>query len=85
VLAAAGSDAVRPRQPAARPAGLSERESEVLGVLALGLSTREIAERLGISPKTCDNHIQHLYAKIGVSSRAGATLFALEHGLIGSR
>jgi HD-GYP domain-containing protein (c-di-GMP phosphodiesterase class II)/DNA-binding CsgD family transcriptional regulator len=75
----------QPRQPSRRPAGLSERETEVLGLLALGLSTRDVAERLGISPKTCDNHIQHLYAKIGVSSRAGATLFALENGLVGSR
>jgi len=39
-------------------------------------------EQLGISPKTCDHHIQRLYRKTGLSTRAGATLFALEHGII---
>ena len=74
------------RQPAGlgghRPAGLSERECEVLGLLARGLATKQVARRLGISPKTCDHHIQRLYGKAGVSTRAGATLFALEHGLV---
>jgi len=65
-----------------RPAGLSERECEVLGLLARGLATKQVARRLGISPKTCDHHIQRLYGKAGVSTRAGATLFALEHGLV---
>src|SRR5580693_85518 len=65
-----------------RPAGLSERECEVLGLLATGLATKQVARRLGISPKTCDHHIQRLYGKAGVSTRAGATLFALEHGLV---
>jgi HD-GYP domain-containing protein (c-di-GMP phosphodiesterase class II) len=80
VLAAAGV----PGQVTARPAGLSERESEVLGLLARGLATKQVARQLGISPKTCDHHIQSLYAKAGVSTRAGATLFALEHGLVSS-
>jgi HD-GYP domain-containing protein (c-di-GMP phosphodiesterase class II) len=78
VLAAAG----RPRRPVPRPAGLSERECEVLGLLARGLATKQIARQLGISPKTCDHHIQRLYSKVGVSTRAGATVFALEHGLV---
>ena len=65
-----------------RPAGLSERECEVLSLLARGLATKQVARRLGISPKTCDHHIQRLYGKVGVSTRAGATLFALEHGLV---
>jgi DNA-binding NarL/FixJ family response regulator len=77
VLAAAG----QPRPPVPRPAGLSERECEVLMLLARGMATKQIARQLGISPKTCDHHIQSVYAKAGVSSRAGATLFALEHGL----
>jgi HD-GYP domain-containing protein (c-di-GMP phosphodiesterase class II) len=81
VLIAAGQPG-QPRQPARRPAGLSERECEVLGLLARGLATKQVARRLGISPKTCDHHIQHLYGKVGVSTRAGATLFALEHGLV---
>jgi DNA-binding CsgD family transcriptional regulator len=70
------------RATAPRPAGLSERECEVLGLLARGLATKQVARRLGISPKTCDHHIQRLYGKAGVSTRAGATLFALEHGLV---
>ncbi len=76
--AAGGSQVTRER-----PAGLSERECEVLGLLARGLATKQVARRLGISPKTCDHHIQRLYGKAGVSTRAGATLFALEHGLVG--
>src|SRR6266566_1941415 len=78
VLIAAG----QPRRPVRRPAGLSERECEVLGLIARGLATKQVARRLDISPKTCDHHIQRLYGKIGVSTRAGATLFALEHGLV---
>jgi HD-GYP domain-containing protein (c-di-GMP phosphodiesterase class II) len=77
VLAAAG----QPGRPVSRPAGLSGRECEVLALLARGMATKQIARQLGISPKTCDHHIQSVYAKVGVSTRAGATLFALEHGL----
>jgi HD-GYP domain-containing protein (c-di-GMP phosphodiesterase class II) len=68
-----------PRVPL--PAGLTEREAEVLGLLARGLQTKQVARRLGITPKTADHHVQHVYAKIGVSTRAGATLFAMQHGL----
>jgi HD-GYP domain-containing protein (c-di-GMP phosphodiesterase class II) len=78
VLKAAGQD----YEPARRPAGLSERECDVLSLLASGLATKQIAGRLGISPKTCDHHIQRLYRKLGVSTRTGATLFALDHGLL---
>lgn len=65
-----------------RPAGLTEREAEVVGLLARGLQTKQIARGLGISIKTADRHIQNSYAKIGVSTRAAATLFAMEHGLV---
>jgi HD-GYP domain-containing protein (c-di-GMP phosphodiesterase class II) len=68
--------------PVLRPGGLSERECQVLGLLARGLATKQIARRLNISPKTCDHHIQRVYGKAGVSTRAGATMFALEHGLV---
>jgi HD-GYP domain-containing protein (c-di-GMP phosphodiesterase class II) len=64
-------------------AGLSERELEVLRLLARGLTTRQVAQQLVISEKTADSHIQHIYHKIGVSTRAGATLFAMEHQLLG--
>jgi HD-GYP domain-containing protein (c-di-GMP phosphodiesterase class II) len=67
-----------------RPAGLTEREVEVVGLLARGLQTKQIAATLGIAPKTADHHIQNAYAKIGVSTRAAATLFAMEHGLVKS-
>jgi HD-GYP domain-containing protein (c-di-GMP phosphodiesterase class II) len=63
------------------PAGLTAREVEVLGLVARGLSNKEIAERLVISPKTVRNHVEHIYAKLGVSSRAAAGFFATEHGL----
>lgn len=65
-----------------RPTGLTEREVEVVGLLARGLKTKQIARELDISPKTVDRHIQNSYRKMGVSSRAAATLFAAEHGLV---
>jgi DNA-binding CsgD family transcriptional regulator len=77
VLTAAGH-AARSR-PGARPAGLTAREAEVLALAASGLTTAQIAERLVISPKTADSHIQHIYAKIGCSTRGAAVLFALNH------
>jgi HD-GYP domain-containing protein (c-di-GMP phosphodiesterase class II) len=62
--------------------GLTPRETEVLGLLARGLQTKQIARSLGISVKTADRHIQNAYAKIGVSTRAAATLYAMKHGLV---
>ena len=67
---------------ASAPAGLSSREVEVLRLVARGLTNRQIAERLVVSPRTAEHHVQHIYAKIGLSSRAAAALFAVEHGLI---
>jgi len=66
----------------AAPAGLSQREIEVLRLMAKGFKKREIAERLVISIKTVDHHIQHIYNKIGLNTRAGAALFAMEHHLL---
>ena len=80
VLAAAGSRPA-PRRTGA-PAGLTEREVEVLRLIARGSSNREVAERLVISPKTVGRHVENLYRKIGVSSRAAAAVFAMEHGLL---
>jgi HD-GYP domain-containing protein (c-di-GMP phosphodiesterase class II) len=82
VLRAAGHRAAR--RPV-RPAGLTEREVEVLRLLAAGLSNREIARRLVISPKTASHHVEHIYAKTGTSNRALASLFAANHGLIGQQ
>jgi HD-GYP domain-containing protein (c-di-GMP phosphodiesterase class II) len=64
------------------PAGLSQREVEVLRLAVRGLTSRLIAETLVVSKRTVDHHIQHIYDKTGVSTRAGATLFALRHGLV---
>jgi HD-GYP domain-containing protein (c-di-GMP phosphodiesterase class II) len=67
--------------PLPRPAGLTEREVQVVGLLARGLQTKQVARVLGISIKTADRHVQNAYAKIGVSTRAAATVFAMQHGL----
>ena len=64
------------------PAGLSERQVEVVRLVAEGLTNRQIAERLVVSPRTAEHHVQDIYLKIGVASRAGAALFAVEHGLL---
>jgi HD-GYP domain-containing protein (c-di-GMP phosphodiesterase class II) len=79
VLAAAGHRVRRRREG---PAGLTAREVEVLRLLAQGLSNKEIAQRLVISPKTAGTHIEHIYAKIDASSRATASVFAVQHGLL---
>ena len=64
--------------------GLTAREFDILRSIAQGLSMKEIARQLGISPKTVENHAQNIYGKIGVKTRGGATLFAIEHGICGS-
>ena len=79
VLEAAGHRLPRRRQALA---GLTAREVEVLILLARGLSNKRIAERLVITPKTAGNHVEHIYAKIGASSRAAAAMFAVQHGLL---
>jgi DNA-binding NarL/FixJ family response regulator len=54
----------------------------VLRLVARGLSNRAIAAELVISPRTAEHHVQHVYGKIGLSTRAGAAMFAMEHGLL---
>ncbi len=83
VLTAAGQTSRR--RTAARLDGLTSREIEVLRLIAAGQTAKEAARTLDISPKTAENHIQNLYAKIGVSTRAGAALYALERGLVGEQ
>jgi len=80
VLACAGQPARR--DVTERLAGLTPREIEVLRLIAAGNTAKEAARQLEIAPKTADNHIQSLYSKIGVSTRAGAALYALERGLV---
>jgi DNA-binding NarL/FixJ family response regulator len=79
VLAAAAGN-TRVRRP--RPAGLTERQVQVLRLVARGLSNRAIAAELVISPRTAEHHVQDVYARLGVSSRAAATLLAMQHGVL---
>ena len=64
-----------------RPAGLTEREVEVVLLLARGRQTKQIAHTLSISVKTADRHVQNAYRKMGVSTRAAAAVFVMHHGL----
>ena len=80
VLAAAGHHV--PKRPLELPAGLTRRELEVLLSLVLGHSNQAIADDLGISAKTVDHHVQHVYQKAGVRSRAAVTVWAFEHDLV---
>jgi HD-GYP domain-containing protein (c-di-GMP phosphodiesterase class II) len=79
VLEAAGHRVRRRREG---PAGLTAREVEVLRLVAHGLSTKEIAARLAMSPKTAGNHIEHIYSKIDATNRVTASFFAIQHGLL---
>ena len=79
VLEAAGHQRAARRH---RPAGLTERQVEVLRLVAAGRTNRQIAEVLTLSPRTAEHHVQDVYARIGVSTRAGAAMFAMEHGLL---
>jgi HD-GYP domain-containing protein (c-di-GMP phosphodiesterase class II) len=79
LLVVAGHRATKRREG---PAGLTQRELEVLRLLARGLTTREIAERLGVAPKTAGNHIEHIYAKTGAVNRVTASHFAVHHGVL---
>jgi HD-GYP domain-containing protein (c-di-GMP phosphodiesterase class II)/DNA-binding CsgD family transcriptional regulator len=82
VAAGHGEPAAPPRRRAKHPGGLSRREVDVLRLAAKGLTTREIGERLFISTKTADHHIQHIYVKIGVSTRAAAALWAIQNAVV---
>ena len=66
----------------ARPAGLTEREAQVLVLLVRGRSNRQIAEALTLSPRTVGSHVEHIYRKAGVSTRGAAAMFAMRHGLV---
>ena len=80
VLEAAGAAPLRVRQ--GHPAGLTDREVEVLRLIAQGRTNREIAEALVVTEKTAGHHVEHIYAKAGVSTRVGAALFAMRHDLV---
>lgn len=79
VLVAAGHPR---RKRRSGPGGLTPREVEVLVLLARGATNRQVADELGITPKTAGTHVERIYTKIGASNRATATLFAVDHGLL---
>jgi HD-GYP domain-containing protein (c-di-GMP phosphodiesterase class II) len=81
VLTAAGQ---RRGRRASGPAGLTTREIQVLVLIARGAANKQVARSLGITAKTAGTHIERIYSKIGASSRSTATLFAMQHGLLGS-
>jgi HD-GYP domain-containing protein (c-di-GMP phosphodiesterase class II) len=81
VLAAAGHPATPPTAGAA-PAGLTDREIEVLCLICRGRTNKEVAASLHLSAKTVGRHVENVYAKIGVNSRAAAAVFAMEHRLL---
>jgi DNA-binding NarL/FixJ family response regulator len=84
VLGAAGHGELNPPTPSRpdNPAGLSRREIDVLRLAAKGLTTQQVAGKLFISAKTADRHIQHIYNKIGVSTRAAAALRAMQDDVV---
>ena len=79
VLGAAGHRVARRR---GGPAGLTAREVDVLRLVARGMSNKEIADALVITPKTVGNHVEHIYSKIDASNRAAAGLYAMRNGLL---
>ena len=79
VLRAAGHRVRRRRE---WPGGMTAREVEVLRLVARGLSNKEIAQELLITPKTASSHVEHIYAKIEATNRAQASLYAMKHGLM---
>ena len=80
VLTAAGHQTARSRS--AWPAELTDREVEVLRLICAGNTKKQVADQLTISPRTVDHHVRHIYQKAGVQTRAGATLFAIQHELL---
>jgi HD-GYP domain-containing protein (c-di-GMP phosphodiesterase class II) len=83
VLAAAGHRR-HAAAPQSYPNGLSEREVDVLRLVAKGMSRKQIGATLFIADKTVARHIEHIYGKIGVNTRPGATVFAMQNGLLQS-
>ncbi len=84
VLEAAGQPRPARRSSQAWPSGLTDREVDVLRAVARGLGNKQMARELFVSQATVHTHVINIYSKIGVNTRAGATLFAIEHHLIDS-
>ena len=76
------SSPAAPASHPSSPAGLTAREVEVLRLVVRGLSDAQVAEQLVISPRTVNWHLTSIYSKLGVSSRAAATRYAIEHQMV---
>jgi DNA-binding CsgD family transcriptional regulator len=70
------------RQPGQRDGGITEREAQVLGLVAAGKSNQEIGNDLFISPRTVARHLENTFAKLSISTRAEAAVWAIEHGIV---
>jgi HD-GYP domain-containing protein (c-di-GMP phosphodiesterase class II) len=81
VAAILGADEA-PRPSGKRASGLSEREIEVLRLVARGMTNKEVASALDISTKTAGRHLENIFQKIGVTTRAGATMWAMQKGIV---
>jgi DNA-binding CsgD family transcriptional regulator len=66
----------------AKPGGLTARERQTLALLAKGMVVKQVARTLGVTPKTADQYVQRVYAKIGVSTRAAAAVYAMQNGVV---
>lgn len=73
---------VEVKRKSAWPGGLSDREVEVVRLVAVGRTNKEIAVLLGMSPRTAQKHVMNVYDKLGLESRAGLALYAVEHNLL---
>jgi DNA-binding NarL/FixJ family response regulator len=80
VLVSAGHASAQKHR--AWPDGLTDREVEILRLVARGLSNKEIGRALHVSPVTVKNHVAHIYGKTGIATRSGAALYAVTHGLV---
>jgi DNA-binding CsgD family transcriptional regulator len=80
VLDAAGMSPSKRKN--AWPGGLSDREVEVVRLVAVGRTNKEIGSLLGVSSRTAQKHVMNIYDKLGLESRAGLALYAIEHGLL---
>lgn len=80
-----GEDVAATRKAGAVPTGITAREAEILGLVALGLTNQEIAERLVVSVRTVETHLGNVYGKIGARGRADAAAFAVRTGLATTR
>jgi DNA-binding CsgD family transcriptional regulator len=84
VLETAGHRVERGRARGGYPGGLTNREIEVLRLVSRGLTNKQVAQKLDMSSRSVGQHLAHAYEKIGVTTRAGAAMFAMKNGIVGA-